>query len=108
MNPCLCLSCRRQGETFDVEIAGFRYNGTVGFSPAAAFISNQKVGNASDVVARDTGILISLLVQYGCTAETIANFISSMATSHRVGCGEVATSRSATVTVTCAAPAEFG
>jgi hypothetical protein len=57
------------------------------------------------VVARDTGILISLLVQYGCTAETIAN--SCMATGHRVGCGEVATSRSATVNVTCAPPGEF-
>jgi hypothetical protein len=53
---------------------------TVGFfpngAPAEAFISNHKVGNATDVVARDAGILISLLLQYGCTAETIANSIS--------------------------------
>jgi hypothetical protein len=53
---------------------------TIGFfpngAPAEAFISNHKVGNASDVMARDAGILISLLLQCGCTAETIAKSIS--------------------------------
>ena len=74
------LPCRRPAETFDLEVAGLRYNVTVGSfpngAPAEAFISNHKVGNASDVATRDAGILISLLLQYGCTAETIANSIS--------------------------------
>ena len=80
MNSRLRLPGRRQADTFDLEVAGLRYNVTVGFfpngAPAEVFISNHKVGNASDVVARDAGILISLLLQYGCIAETIADSIS--------------------------------
>jgi hypothetical protein len=83
---------------------------TVGLdgAPAEAFISNHNVGNASDVVARDARILINLSLQYGCTAATITNGVSRMATAHRAGSGEVAISRSATVTVTCARPGELG
>ena len=40
------------------------------------FIRNHKAGNTSDTAVRDAGILISLLLQHGCTAETIANAIS--------------------------------
>jgi hypothetical protein len=81
----LHLPCRRHAETFDLEVAGLRYSVTVGLfptgTPAEVFISNHKVGNASDVMARDAGILISLLLQYGCTAELIANSINCNGTS---------------------------
>jgi ribonucleoside-diphosphate reductase alpha chain len=41
-----------------------------------AFICNHKRGNASDIAARDCGILISLALQHGCPIETIAHAIS--------------------------------
>ena len=79
MTPRLRLPCRRHAETFDLEVEGLRYNVTVGFfpngAPAETFISNRKAGNAINLVARDAGILISLLLQHGCTAELIANSI---------------------------------
>jgi hypothetical protein len=74
------LPDRRPAATFGLEFAGLRYNVTVGFfpsgAPAEAFISNCKVGNTADVVVRDAGILISLLLQHGCAAETISHAVS--------------------------------
>ena len=43
---------------------------------AEAFISNHKRGNASDVAARDGGILLSLLLQHGCPLDVIARALS--------------------------------
>ena len=40
------------------------------------FVANHKRGNAADVVVRDAGILISLLLQHGCAAETITGAVS--------------------------------
>jgi hypothetical protein len=74
------LPDRRLAETHEVEHAGLRYKVTFGFfsdgSPGEAFISNHKAGNASDVAARDAGILLSLLLQHGCTLETISHAVS--------------------------------
>jgi hypothetical protein len=73
------LPNRRPAETFDLEVAGLRYKVTVGFldgRPVEVFISNHKAGNASDVAARDAGILLSLLLQYGCPIEVIAKALS--------------------------------
>jgi hypothetical protein len=74
------LPNRRQAVTFDIEVAGLKYKVTVGrFSdgrPAEVFISNHKAGNASDVAARDAGILLSFCLQYGCDVETIARALS--------------------------------
>jgi len=39
-------------------------------------ISNHKAGNASDVAARDAGILLSLYPRHGCSVETVARAIS--------------------------------
>jgi hypothetical protein len=74
------LDNRRPAETFDLEFAGLRYKVTVGYFPdgslAECFISNHKAGNASDVAARDGGILVSLCLQHNCAAETIAHALS--------------------------------
>lgn len=71
---------RRASETFNVEVAGLHYTATISHFAngelAEVFIANHKRGNASDLAARDTGILISLCLQYGCAAETIAHAIS--------------------------------
>ena len=74
------LPDRRPSETFDLERAGMRYTVTVSRDHLRvvreAFICNHKRGNASDIAARDCGILISLALQHGCPIETIARAIS--------------------------------
>jgi hypothetical protein len=74
------LANRRLAETFELEVAGLRYKVTAGYFPngslAEIFVSNHKAGNASDVAARDAGILVSLCLQHGCAVETIARALS--------------------------------
>jgi hypothetical protein len=40
------------------------------------FISNHKRGNASDIAARDAGIILSLALQHGCPVGTISRALS--------------------------------
>jgi hypothetical protein len=75
------LPNRRASVSFDIAIAGLRYKVTTSFFPgsnrlAEVFISNHKAGNASDVAARDGGVLVSLCLQHGCSVETIARALS--------------------------------
>jgi hypothetical protein len=74
------LPNRRVAETFDLEFSGLRYKATVSRFPdgslAEVFVSNHKAGNASDVAARDAGILLSLCLQHGCGVETISRALS--------------------------------
>jgi hypothetical protein len=74
------LHNRRCSETFQIEHGGLRY--TVSYSLfddgalAETFISNHKRGNASDIAARDAGIILSFALQYGAPAETISRALS--------------------------------
>jgi hypothetical protein len=74
------LPNRRPCTTFDKEIAGLRYKVTIGYfadrSPAEVFVSNHKSGNASDVAARDAGILVSLCLQHGVPLATIQHALT--------------------------------
>jgi hypothetical protein len=74
------LDNRRLCESFDLQIAQLSYKVSIGRFPngdlAEAFISNHRSNSAADVAARDCGILISLLLQYGCEAGTIARALS--------------------------------
>jgi hypothetical protein len=74
------LPNRRLARTFDLEFVGLRYKVTAGYFPddslAEIFVSNHKAGNAADVAARDAGILLSLCLQHGCSASTIARALS--------------------------------
>lgn len=74
------LPNRRPCESFELEVRGLRYKVTAGHFPdgslAEIFISNHKAGNASDVAARDAGILMSLCLQHGCSVETISRALS--------------------------------
>jgi hypothetical protein len=74
------LPNRRLCRTFNIEFAGLRYKVSIGHfadgSPAEVFLSNHKAGNASDVIARDAGILLSFCLQYGCPVGTIARAIT--------------------------------
>jgi hypothetical protein len=74
------LPNRRASETFNLEHAAMKYTVTISrFADGRvgeAFIANHKRGNASDVAARDCGILISLCLQFGCPLETIGRALS--------------------------------
>jgi ribonucleoside-diphosphate reductase alpha chain len=74
------LPDRRLAETLALEFAGLRYTVTIGHFPdgrlGEVFVANHKAGNAADVVVRDAGILLSLLLQHGCAAETISHAVS--------------------------------
>jgi hypothetical protein len=75
------LPNRRLCESFDIQVANLSYKVSVGRFPnnrelAEVFISNHRSNSSADVAARDCGILISLLLQHGCAAETIARALS--------------------------------
>jgi hypothetical protein len=74
------LPGRRTAETVALEFAGLRYTVTTGRFPdgrlGEIFVANDKRGNAADVMVRDAGILMSLLLQHGCAAETIFHAIT--------------------------------
>jgi hypothetical protein len=74
------LANRRPSETFDIEHAGLRYTATISRfgdgSLGELFVCNHKAGSASDVAARDAGILVSLCLQHGCSVERIARALS--------------------------------
>lgn len=80
MNVRARLHGRRPAETFDLEFAGLRYIATAAFYPDGSlgeiFIRNHKTGNVSDTAVHDPGILLSLLLQHGCAAETISHAVS--------------------------------
>ncbi|HEX9322909.1 MAG TPA: hypothetical protein VF913_12420 [Xanthobacteraceae bacterium] len=74
------LPARRCSESFEIEHCGLRY--TVSFSRfddgtiGECFISNRKRGNASDIAARDAGIILSFALQYGAPIADIARAVS--------------------------------
>jgi hypothetical protein len=75
------LPQRRGAESFSVEVAGLRYKVTVGYFPddgclAEIFLSSTKTSSQSDVAAHDLGVLVSLCLQHGCTAETITHALA--------------------------------
>jgi ribonucleoside-diphosphate reductase alpha chain len=69
------LPDRRPSLTFELEHIGLHYTVTISRSCGAVrevFIQNHKNSSASDVAARDCGVLISLCLQHGCPLTTIA------------------------------------
>jgi hypothetical protein len=67
---------RRSSESFDLDFYGMRDKVTVGPLPVGSlievFIANHNAGGASDVAARDAGIVPSFLLQNGCPVEAIS------------------------------------
>ena len=74
------LPQRRASLTFSLEHAGLHYTVTISHfpdgRPAECFIQNGKLTSAADIAARDSGILLSLLLQFGCPIETVAHAIT--------------------------------
>ena len=74
------LSQRRASLTLNLEHAGLRYVVTISRypdgRPAECFVQNHKLSSAADIAARDSGILLSLLFQFGCPVEIIAHAVT--------------------------------
>ena len=74
------LPQRRGSLTFNLEHAGLYYTITLSHfpngRPAECFVQNHKLSSAADIAARDSGILLSLLFQFGCPVEIIAHAVT--------------------------------
>lgn len=75
------LPGRRENENESIVFAGIEIEVSIGFNdvllPMEVFLSTKKVGSATDVSARDTAVLISLLLQYGCSATVIERSLTA-------------------------------
>ena len=69
------LPNRRECESFEFTHAGQRFAASVGYyrdgRPAEIFLSSDKPGSATEAIARDAAILVSITLQYGAALETI-------------------------------------
>ena len=69
------LRDRRQSETFELEVAGLRYIATAShFADGRVgelFLSNGKSNSQADIVARDSGLAVSIAVQCGADPHVI-------------------------------------
>jgi hypothetical protein len=69
------LPNRRQCESFEVSHAGQRFAVSAGYyrdgRPAEIFLSSDRPGSATEAIARDAAILVSIALQYGAALETI-------------------------------------
>jgi hypothetical protein len=69
------LPNRRAAETFDVEALGLQFRASVGRYPdgriGEIFLSNHKVNSMAGVMAGDSAVLCSLLLQHGIPIETL-------------------------------------
>jgi hypothetical protein len=69
------LPNRRASESFNFEVAGFRYVATVSRfddgRPAEIFLGNGKCGSTTDTAARDSAVVASVALQHGVPLETM-------------------------------------
>ena len=69
------LPNRRQSENFSFELNGLRFTATVSLFGdgriAELFLNNNKAGNAADINARDTAIILSFALQHGADPNAI-------------------------------------
>jgi ribonucleoside-diphosphate reductase alpha chain len=69
------LPDRREGEVFHFEHQGLHYTvgiGRYGHGPIGeVFLDSNKSGTAIQTYARDSAVILSLLLQHGCPIETI-------------------------------------
>ena len=74
------LPNRRGHELVDFEHGGIRYTAGIGrFEDgelAEIFLNTAKHGTAVDTNARDAAVAASLLLQYGCPAETLSHALT--------------------------------
>lgn len=90
------LPGRRQHETEEISFHNVAVNVGFGFYDdgrvGEVFLSTRKAGSTIDIAARDTAVLISLLLQYGCSAKIISRALTADAQGRPEGlAGIVAT-----------------
>ena len=75
------LPGRRASETFEVTFSNVPVSVTFGRYDdgrvGEVFLSTRKAGSAVDIAARDTAVLMSLLLQYGCSAKIIGRALTA-------------------------------
>lgn len=80
------LPNRRAQETFDLEHDGQRYSVSLGFHddgrPGEAFIQSHRRGTAIEAAARDSAILISLMIQHGLPLDEIRHGLTRDSHGH--------------------------
>lgn len=82
MNDRQVLPQRRASFTFDIYDASGRIDLTVSYSTfetggvAEIFVTARKIGSDMEAIARDSAILLSLALQYGCPFDTIKHALT--------------------------------
>lgn len=75
------LPNRRPSENEEISFFGTPVSVSFGYYDdgrvAEVFLSTRKSGSAVDIAARDTAVLLSLLLQYGCSAQIIGRAITA-------------------------------
>jgi hypothetical protein len=75
------LPQRRENENFDVSFNGIVVSVSFGHYDdgriGEVFLSTRKSGSFIDTTCRDTAVLLSLLLQYGCSAKIIGKAITA-------------------------------
>ncbi len=73
------LPDRRYHEGFEFEHGGVRYRAGIGFyghgKIGEVFLDADKVGSAAETLARDSAVLLSIFLQYGCPLEALRHAI---------------------------------
>jgi hypothetical protein len=69
------LPNRRACESFEFSHAGHRFTASAGSyrdgRPAEIFLSSDKPGSATEAIARDAAVTVSIALQFGADLETI-------------------------------------
>ena len=77
------LPQRRRSETFSLEHAGQTYFVSIGLytegSIGEVFVQAAKTSSQIEALARDSAIIISLALQFGCSAETLRHSVTRAA-----------------------------
>lgn len=80
---------RRRCENLEVAFAGVPVSVSFGYYDdgriGEVFLSTRKAGTPVDVAARDTAVLMSLLLQYGCSARIIGRALTADAQGRAEG-----------------------
>ena len=75
------LCDRRPSENEDIVFSGVIVSVSFGYYDDArigeVFLSTRKIGTAVDTAVRDTAVLLSLLLQYGCTPSVIRRTLTT-------------------------------
>lgn len=81
--PRELLPQRRRGDNEEFWFNGIQFSATFGYYDdgrvGEVFLSTRKAGTAVDTTARDTAVLISMLLQHGCPVATIKGALTANA-----------------------------